>query len=181
MCTKTLCIPTKTKPVKLWEDSGAAGGRSGSVWVINSMGLVAIVEGHQEPTGEFFELNLKNAVIQLGVHDIAMISEKPAENTASKPASAAGSTGNKNAASTKAPAIDISLLVGDAERPSLVVEEYTPPPPKKRVKEIIPLQPLLQKASSSEQQVQQPQQPQPQKRPRPPPPLPSGSSSTSLI
>ena len=58
------CLPlewleeTKMTPIKVWDDAGAGGAR-GSVWIVNSLGLIAIVQGHDPPRGPFFELNLK--------------------------------------------------------------------------------------------------------------------------
>lgn len=48
--------PSKMAPVKLWDDTGAGGGRPGSIWVINSLGLIAVVPGHTAPTEPFWDL-----------------------------------------------------------------------------------------------------------------------------
>jgi hypothetical protein len=53
---------TKFKPRLLWTDAGAAGGRKGSVWIINSMGMMAVTEGHDAPIGPFYELYSKRFV-----------------------------------------------------------------------------------------------------------------------
>jgi hypothetical protein len=37
--------PSKLKPVKLWDDTGAGGGRPGSAWIINELNMIAIVAG----------------------------------------------------------------------------------------------------------------------------------------
>ncbi len=47
-------VPTKFEPRLVWNDSGA-GGKKGSVWVINSMQLMAVTEGHDKPVGPFYE------------------------------------------------------------------------------------------------------------------------------
>eukprot|EP00301_Raphidiophrys_heterophryoidea_P017994 c2980_g1_i1.p1 GENE.c2980_g1_i1~~c2980_g1_i1.p1 ORF type:complete len:608 (+),score=149.99 c2980_g1_i1:676-2499(+) len=47
-------VPTKTTPILIWNDSGA-GGREGSIWKINSMGLMAVVASHAPPKGPFFD------------------------------------------------------------------------------------------------------------------------------
>jgi hypothetical protein len=48
------------------------GGRPGSIWVVNTMGLMTATEGHKTPDGPFFELldNLKNVFYNFanGVH-----------------------------------------------------------------------------------------------------------------
>jgi Vacuolar protein sorting-associated protein 62 len=50
------CIVSKVVPVKVWDDSGAGGGKPGSIWVVNSHGLVAFVAGHEAPKESFYEL-----------------------------------------------------------------------------------------------------------------------------
>ncbi len=42
------CSPTPTVPKLLWDDSGT-GGKKGSVWKVNSMGLMAISRGSEPP------------------------------------------------------------------------------------------------------------------------------------
>lgn len=37
--------PTTRKPIKLWDDTGAGGGRPGSAWIINELNMIAIVSG----------------------------------------------------------------------------------------------------------------------------------------
>lgn len=37
--------PTKRKPIKLWDDTGAGGGRPGSAWIVNDLNMIAIVAG----------------------------------------------------------------------------------------------------------------------------------------
>ncbi len=48
--------PTKQAPVKIWDDTGAGGGKPASMWIINSLGMVAIVSGHDAPTDTFYDL-----------------------------------------------------------------------------------------------------------------------------
>ena len=48
-------IPSKYEPKLIWEDSGA-GGKKGSMWLINSLELMAVTEGHLQPKGPFWEL-----------------------------------------------------------------------------------------------------------------------------
>ena len=48
-------IPSKSKPNLVWEDSGT-GGRRGSFWQMNDLGLLTVTEGHDTPTGEFYDL-----------------------------------------------------------------------------------------------------------------------------
>ena len=47
--------PTSFRPVKIWNDSGTSG-RPGSLWRVNSMGLMAACLGHDPPSGPFYEL-----------------------------------------------------------------------------------------------------------------------------
>ena len=44
-------------PKKLWDDSGSGGGRPGSIWIVNSMDMIAFVPGHDAPKDDFFDLN----------------------------------------------------------------------------------------------------------------------------
>ena len=54
---ETWCTASKKPPFKVWDDTGAGGGKPGSIWTINSMDMVAIVAGHEPPQETFFELN----------------------------------------------------------------------------------------------------------------------------
>jgi hypothetical protein len=45
----------QVQPKKLWDDAGT-GGRAGSMWVVNSMGLLHVCEGHRPPVETFFDL-----------------------------------------------------------------------------------------------------------------------------
>ncbi len=51
------CTPSKSPPYKVWDDTGAGGGKPGSIWTINSMDMLAVVPGHEPPTETFFDLN----------------------------------------------------------------------------------------------------------------------------
>ena len=51
------CLPSKNPPFKIWDDTGAGGGKPGSIWVINSLDMVVIVAGHEAPMETFYELN----------------------------------------------------------------------------------------------------------------------------
>ena len=50
------CVPTKFVPIKVWDDSGGGGGRPGSVWIINSLDLIAVVAGPEPPKDAFYDL-----------------------------------------------------------------------------------------------------------------------------
>jgi hypothetical protein len=52
------CAPTTTKPTKVWDDTGAGGGKPGSIWRINNMDMICVVAGHDAPTkdGPFYDL-----------------------------------------------------------------------------------------------------------------------------
>jgi len=52
---KGLVTRTSWKPVKIWDNSGTSG-KKGSLWVINSLGMVGTTEGYEEPTGEFYDI-----------------------------------------------------------------------------------------------------------------------------
>jgi len=50
--------PTTQEPRLVWTDSGAGGGRPGSIWAINSLDFVYVHPGHEPPTGvTFYELS----------------------------------------------------------------------------------------------------------------------------
>jgi hypothetical protein len=51
------CRPATYAPVKIWDDTGAGGGRPGSAWIINSFNMIAVVPGHTKPTETFYDLN----------------------------------------------------------------------------------------------------------------------------
>jgi hypothetical protein len=51
----TWVVPTTTTPRKLWDDSGAGGGKPGSMWLINSMDMAVVVAGHEPPTEVYYE------------------------------------------------------------------------------------------------------------------------------
>jgi len=57
------CVPeawvkkTKVTPVKIWDDSGAGGGKPGSIWLINSYDMIAVVTGHDPPREDFYDLH----------------------------------------------------------------------------------------------------------------------------
>ena len=50
------CVKSKVSPMKIWDDSGAGGGKPGSIWTINSMDMVCFVAGHEPPTEPGYEL-----------------------------------------------------------------------------------------------------------------------------
>ena len=54
-CYKGWLVRSTDTPVLIWSDAGK-GGKKGSIWQLNKMGLLHVVEGHDCPSGEFFEL-----------------------------------------------------------------------------------------------------------------------------
>lgn len=49
------CIPSTVTPTKIWDDTGAGGGKPGSIWTVNSLDMVAVVAGHESPKDIFYE------------------------------------------------------------------------------------------------------------------------------
>jgi hypothetical protein len=49
------CVPTSVTPTKVWDDTGAGGGKPGSIWTVNSLDMVAVVAGHEAPKDIFYE------------------------------------------------------------------------------------------------------------------------------
>jgi hypothetical protein len=64
-------VPSTAKPKLIWDDSGS-GGRAGSVWAMNSLGLMAVTQGHSAPTGEEF-FDFTTARFFLGDADYQLI------------------------------------------------------------------------------------------------------------
>jgi hypothetical protein len=72
------CVPqswtkvTDVYPKKVWDDSGAGGGKPGSMWTINSMDMIAITPGHDPPSEHFYEFThqrffLDGQMVQINV------------------------------------------------------------------------------------------------------------------
>jgi hypothetical protein len=57
------CVPTKVKPSQIWNDTGAGGGKPGSMWTINSLNMLAIIPGHDTPKETFYELKSKRFMV----------------------------------------------------------------------------------------------------------------------
>lgn len=60
------CVPSRSAPTKLWDDSGAGGGKPGSIWTVNSMDMIAVVTGHDVPTEKFYELKTARFYLDSG-------------------------------------------------------------------------------------------------------------------
>ena len=54
MVPKEWTVVSKMRPQLLWTDEGT-GGRAGSLWTINRIGLFAAVSGHKAPPGPFYD------------------------------------------------------------------------------------------------------------------------------
>jgi hypothetical protein len=65
---KSWCVVSKETPRLVWEDSGTAG-RKGSLWRINSMGLMAASTSHDPPSDVFYDLPLSNDSAWLATSD----------------------------------------------------------------------------------------------------------------
>ncbi|CAM9959439.1 unnamed protein product, partial [Hapterophycus canaliculatus] len=59
------CVPRRWvvestfKPVKVWDDAGTEG-RAGSIWMVNSLHLMAAVVGHDPPQGPFWDMKVSH-------------------------------------------------------------------------------------------------------------------------
>ena len=58
------CVPIQWcqkagQPKKLWDDAGTSG-RQGSLWIVNSLGLIAASDGHDPPQGTFYDLQCRS-------------------------------------------------------------------------------------------------------------------------
>jgi hypothetical protein len=65
------CTLSSHKPVKVWDDTGAGGGKAGSIWTINSMDMIAVTIGHDAPQDTFYELNSQRFFLE-GFKSIAV-------------------------------------------------------------------------------------------------------------
>jgi hypothetical protein len=70
------CAPSKSAPLKVWDDAGAGGGKPASMWVINALGMFTIVTGHEAPKDTFFELNSGRFFLD-HTHNVVFSSTKP--------------------------------------------------------------------------------------------------------
>lgn len=57
------CTPSKFIPVKIWDDTGAGGGKPGSIWIVNSMGMFAVSTGPDKPTDTYYDIQTKKFFI----------------------------------------------------------------------------------------------------------------------
>ena len=57
-------VPTGVVPIKIWDDTGAGGGKPGSIWIINTMDMVAFSAGHDAPTEQFYELHTNKFFVE---------------------------------------------------------------------------------------------------------------------
>jgi hypothetical protein len=107
--------PTTMKPKLLWDDSGT-GGRRGSVWLINSLNLIAVVQGHEAPKETFYEFQQKRFFMSPNnKKEIeAFIPEQPADGAG------APATGGAMPASRAVPFMGANR------------QSKAPPPPPKR-------------------------------------------------
>ena len=60
----TWLVPTAVVPTKIWDDTGAGGGKPGSMWTVNSMDMVVVVHGHEAPKEPFFEFKSHNFTLE---------------------------------------------------------------------------------------------------------------------
>ncbi len=61
----------------IWTDTGAGGGKPGSLWTINSLDMMAIVPGHEAPKDVFYELNSSRFLLEnTSIADIKDINVK---------------------------------------------------------------------------------------------------------
>eukprot|EP00298_Acanthocystis_sp_HF-20_P012235 c19785_g1_i2.p1 GENE.c19785_g1_i2~~c19785_g1_i2.p1 ORF type:complete len:774 (-),score=356.75 c19785_g1_i2:62-2122(-) len=79
------CVPkiwltkSSAKPELIWDDSGT-GGRAGSIWTVTSFGFISVVQGHQPPEEEFYELKSKRFF--LGNEELELIKSLTASSSA---------------------------------------------------------------------------------------------------
>ena len=58
------CALTTTRPTKVWDDTGGGGGKAGSIWTVNSMDMIAVVQGHDPPRDPSYELNAMTFLLE---------------------------------------------------------------------------------------------------------------------
>jgi hypothetical protein len=64
------CKPASFEPKLLWDDAGT-GGKRGSIWLVNAMGMMAVARGTDAPKDQFFEL--KEERFFLDSEDLAVL------------------------------------------------------------------------------------------------------------
>lgn len=69
---KSWVVRSTATPKMVWDDGGV-GGRPGSVWTVNNLGLVHVVQGHLLPDKEDF-YELKSARFFLGQEELELMS-----------------------------------------------------------------------------------------------------------
>ena len=57
------CVPSPVTPTQIWNDTGAGGGKPGSLWTINSLNMLAVVVGHEAPKEIFYELKNRRFMV----------------------------------------------------------------------------------------------------------------------
>ena len=62
MVPKEWTVVSKMRPQLLWTDEGT-GGRAGSLWTINRIGLFAAVAGHKAPPGPFYDFKAETFLV----------------------------------------------------------------------------------------------------------------------
>lgn len=62
MVPKEWTVVSKMRPQLLWTDEGT-GGRAGSLWTINRIGLFAAVTGHKAPPGPFYDFKAETFLV----------------------------------------------------------------------------------------------------------------------
>ena len=69
---KVWCEETTMEPEKVWDDTGSsAGGRRGSIWVINSLRLLCVMQGHDPPPASETFWELRSDSFKLSPDNIA--------------------------------------------------------------------------------------------------------------
>ena len=69
------CKQTKLAPRQIWNDAGGGGGKPGSMWVINSLNMVAVIPGQEPPKEPSYELESDRFYVHEGseINDVGDI------------------------------------------------------------------------------------------------------------
>ena len=118
------CVKATRQPVFVWKDAGAAGGKKGSIYNINSMGLCSINEGHEPiiPDSGFWDL--KERMFRISAADMEIVKGPAASQKANAQNASSLSPSSSGSSSTLPP----ELETDDPNRPSLDMTRYKAPP-----------------------------------------------------
>lgn len=89
--TECRCVPrswtvsSTFRPIQIWKDAGG-GGRPGSFWVLNSLGLLQGTEQHSLPKGEYYDLHSPEFMANFRIDEVDLNWKISESGSAASPA-----------------------------------------------------------------------------------------------